>query len=329
MTSEKQKFLFIGLVLTAVLLVAGLLSAALRQTTAKAASEECIRCHVTSFNEGIQSRHLHPPFWERNCTSCHLPVAADWNKTVSAEVSQVLTGSRVDQRNLWRKTQLFSGQTGVAREHLVSLPGLEMEAAFRFRIVTSTAEPSSAEQETGLWLGLRPEDVTDFSVAQPFEISRQHFTSLPALSGPVSIYRSGNTVFVSWTTDQLLSSWIELQELEGVNANVLAESAEPGAGTAANQHPTLAEPAELAIKACYQCHPESTLGTSHPVRLYGGRDVRIPDTLPTVNGMLTCVTCHNPHGSQGKKLVREIIKTKLCVTCHYTYKNSSQSTMFD
>ena len=88
------------------------------------------------------------------------------------------------------------------------------------------------------------------------------------------------------------------------------------------------DPEDLAISVCYQCHSESTLGTSHPVRLYGGRDVRIPEELPTVDGMLTCVTCHDPHGAPGKMLVRETIKTKLCVACHYKYKNSSPSTMF-
>jgi predicted CXXCH cytochrome family protein len=146
-----------------------------------------------------------------------------------------------------------------------------------------------------------------------------------------TLYRDGDTIFISWKTSQPLYGWVELQELEGLNLSDLSESESDRTRPVdeTSPHPDLRSPEDLAITVCYQCHPDTALGNSHPVRLFGGRDVRIPLDLPTVDGMLTCVTCHNPHGSEGKMLVRETIKTKLCVACHFKYKNSSPSTMFD
>lgn len=95
-------------------------------------------------------------------------------------------------------------------------------------------------------------------------------------------------------------------------------------------HPRLREPQELTIELCLSCHSNTNLGTSHPVRLYARRgNTIIPDELPTIeDGMMTCVTCHSPHGAPASQLVREIVKTKLCVTCHIRFKNSSPATMF-
>ena len=95
-------------------------------------------------------------------------------------------------------------------------------------------------------------------------------------------------------------------------------------------HPPLREPQELTIELCLSCHSDTNLGTSHPVRLYARRgNTIIPEELPTIeDGMMTCVTCHSPHGAPASQLVREIVKTKLCVTCHIRFKNSSPATMF-
>ncbi len=205
---------------------------------------------------------------------------------------------------------------------VIRLSGLKMGSAYRFRMAVSVRGLYSQEEvEKGPWLGLKGTDIgTAESIMLP-EVS----ANLADLLKGATLYRDANTVFISWQMAQPLYGWVELQEIEGLD---LQSSFEPTAGNAGG-HPLLRSAENLSIEACYQCHPESTLGTSHPVRLYSGQDVIIPPDLPTVDGMLTCVTCHDPHGADGKMLVRTVVKTRLCVTCHIKFKNRSRSTMFD
>jgi predicted CXXCH cytochrome family protein len=280
--------------------------------------DRCVSCHVSQFNRGIEAPIQHPPFWERRCTTCHLKPGSDWPSQAQAVTSDI-SGSLVTQEPLWRKQQRYAGAQSTT-EHSAALADLDSSAVYRFRLQVgndrSTAELSSH------WLGLHS--------GQLWNSANRELTTSNGLSGAISSRIESltltaiaeNRVLVFWRTAIPSYSWLELQQLQEDSApeNQLTPEA--------NQHPPLREPDRLAINACYQCHPESELGTSHPVRLYGGQDVRIPAELPTVDGMMTCVTCHDPHGGQGKMLVRTLIKTQLCVTCHYKYKNSSPSTMF-
>lgn len=333
MTFKYQKCLSICLTAGVIsLLLGSLLIAALNQAESNAVNDECIGCHVSTFNHGIGSRQLHTPFWERQCVVCHMAEGTSWSAQASVRPMAAITTILVSQEELWRKVQTFQGATVPAFDQIIGLPGLGMSTAYRFRLAVS-AIPSNSGGEIykSLWMGLRPGEIEDLSLAGQLDANAGLATPGNDYIKTASLYRDGNTVFIAWETTQPLYGWVELQELDGLSLADLstaeAGSVEPIADT--EEHPPLRDPEDLAINACYQCHPKSVLGTSHPVRLYGGNDVRIPADLPTVDGMLTCVTCHNPHGSEGKMLVRETIKTKLCVACHYKFKNSSPSTMFD
>ncbi len=315
------------------LLLGSLLIAALNQTESNVVNDECIRCHITIFNQGIANSQLHAPFWKRQCVGCHMAEGASWSVQASQSSRDTVTGMVVDQEELWRKVQIYTGATGPVFEHLVNIPFPDMSTAYRFRIVVSPfAAKAGGEVQQSLWLGLQPDEMDEYSgLAGQVDVSDGLVAPVNEVINTASLYRNNNTVFIAWETPRLLYGWVELQELAGVSLTGLSATETLSLRLTADsgQHPPLRDPEDLAINACYQCHAESTLGTSHPVRLYSGRDVRIPDDLPTVDGMLTCVTCHNPHGSEGKMLVRETIKTRLCVACHFKYKNSSPSTMFD
>lgn len=313
------------------LLLGKLLFAAFKQAETVTAGEECIRCHVSILNQGLENRELHAPFWERQCVVCHLPSGVTWPPNLSSKTTSQITGTVVSQDNLWRKVQLYSADSGEVFDHQVSIPQLEMNTAYRFRIVVSTsAKEAGGKVYRQPWLGLRPTEVINLGDRQQIDFGPELSISVSKFIKTAFLFRDGNKVSIFWESTQPFYGWVEVQELEGLTLTDLTTTAavETPQTVDSEQHPPLRTPEELAIDACYQCHPESTLGTSHPVRLYGGQDVSIPDDLPTVDGMLTCVTCHNPHGSAGKMLVREVIKTKLCVACHYKYKNSSPSTMF-
>lgn len=298
----------------------GLLYAAWLQTPRNSVGDACIGCHVAEFNQGAANAQQHPPFRERQCAACHLAPGSSWDGATTTPAT--ITGTAVLQTPLWRKQQIFEGESH-KKEHQVTLTGLDSETAYRFRV--RVAEEKTNPLAESLWLGLKTGDVEnthsqEMSIAEGLGSSRGN--RIESLT--INII-AADTAIIFWTLAQPHGSWLELQELTADEAGTVANS---GTNASSSVHPPLRDSVELAINACYQCHPESSLGTSHPVRLYGGRDVQIPDALPTVDGMLTCVTCHDPHGAPGKMLVREVIKTKLCVTCHYTYKNSSPSTMF-
>lgn len=320
--SAQAKCLFCAFVLTGAFALS-VVYAAVVSTEEKQAGEQCIMCHVDLYNSALTQPFTHNPFIEHQCTACHLATGRDVAAFTQQTEKDFITGTRVSQDLLWRKQQKFGGDSRTF-DHLVSLSGLNPAAAYRFRILTGETPDQSSS--ASFWLGLRSQDLASvgsgqISVADGVA-GRDGTIKLLMISSVTE-----DAIIISWQTAQPLYGWLELQPLE--NADPLAiDSQNRISGSPAETHPPLRESAEAAINACYRCHPESALGTSHPVRLYGGRNVRIPEELPTVDGMLTCVTCHDPHGAPGKMLVREIIKTKLCVTCHYKYKNSSPSTMF-
>ncbi|MBA4366220.1 MAG: hypothetical protein C0403_01090 [Desulfobacterium sp.] len=115
-----------------------------------------------------------------------------------------------------------------------------------------------------------------------------------------------------------------MNELEGITGTKTSDT-----NPAGTKHPQMNDPEAASIDACYSCHTLESLGTTHSIRVYSGNNTKIPSDLPTVKGgMITCVTCHHPHGGEAKYFVRKIITTKLCISCHYSFKGTSKSTTF-
>ncbi|MBW1718383.1 MAG: hypothetical protein JRJ43_02305 [Deltaproteobacteria bacterium] len=76
----------------------------------------------------------------------------------------------------------------------------------------------------------------------------------------------------------------------------------------------------LTIDSCYQCHPPVALGVSHPVGVPTKKTTTIPDDLPTLKGgIITCVTCHDSHGTNFKYFARKKVTRDICNTCHKGY----------
>jgi len=100
------------------------------------------------------------------------------------------------------------------------------------------------------------------------------------------------------------------QKLESISRHAPAASGSCAAchgsfHTGASQ----AHNADEEVALCVSCHPQSTVGYSHPV---GARFVD-----PITKGPLTCTsTCHDPHGSQNRFLGRIADGARLCLACH-------------
>lgn len=292
------------------------------------ANEQCIQCHMGMWNKAIALPSQHLPFLDRQCTVCHLEVISAVSVVqVEGGAATLFTGSAVNQGPQWAKRQVFKGPVDLTGGQRFVLSGLQAAARYRFRVVSEdAAAPANQARTITPWLGLLPQEVLSGG-----QIDCQTLSLSRAADGEVQ---------VAWHGAAGVRGWVEVEEFGKGGMEPAADLAQPAgaptvaAGAATKEpgggHPLMRSPAETAIEVCYSCHPQSALGTSHPVRIYShGEDTRIPDELPTVeNGMITCVTCHNPHAAVGKQLVREKVETKLCVACHINFQGSSLSTIF-
>ncbi len=84
-------------------------------------------------------------------------------------------------------------------------------------------------------------------------------------------------------------------------------------------HDELRERKEWAIDACYRCHPPEELGLSHPVGIEPKDTTTIPEDLPMEGGVITCATCHKPHGGDRKYFAQKEITKEICIACHAGY----------
>lgn len=87
-----------------------------------------------------------------------------------------------------------------------------------------------------------------------------------------------------------------------------------------------------------KCHSKEKLGRTHPTDVEPKKGMKIPEDLHLDENMrITCVTCHNPHGSWtspipmvagGPKLIGSVqyrsyflrrtnVGSALCYTCHF------------
>lgn len=72
---------------------------------------------------------------------------------------------------------------------------------------------------------------------------------------------------------------------------------------------------ETSLASCKNCHIQGP--ASHPVGVSSSASVRINENLPTgEGGVITCVTCHTPHGGKLKFLARVDFKRDMCIMCH-------------
>ena len=313
-----------------IFLLLGAISASTQNlSTVSQLNDQCVMCHVNTYNEGMAQKYKHQPFFERQYVHCH--VVEDAQQALAAmQEALPVTGEVVSQETVWAKRTVLPGTAEPSRTHMAVVQRLDSNAEYRFRIVLNQDNDRQGSSAVpSLWLGLRPAEVAASNApGGPTEVTDLTKKTSGMISSLELYQEGGSTVFFSWQTDSPLFSWLEL---ENVESSVTATSdATQSAEAETPAHPKLRDPEDLTIEVCYTCHSPGELGTSHPVRLYAkhGKTI-IPRDLPTIeDGMMTCVTCHGAHGAPGKQLVREAVQTKLCVACHIEFKGSSKATTF-
>jgi len=290
-------------------------------------NEQCVLCHIDVVEKSMTLPDQHKPFFERNCTVCHLAPELASASSLRASTDGMRKGSEVPQVTLWRKRRVEKSPVR-QHEHTVAIKGLDPVGRYRFHVVAKSVDGTVATEWFSLIMSDVPNSVMELPVHTGDTSSGNPFISARLLQA------SPTAVFVNWTTRGETEGRVELEELEGIDiqdGRVVTKRLDSAqvSESATSPHPPLNRPINLAIDICYNCHPQSELGTSHPVRVYArSRKTDVPDDLPTVEGMVTCATCHHPHAGPGEKLIREKIKTKVCVACHTGFRRTSRSTMF-
>jgi len=81
-------------------------------------------------------------------------------------------------------------------------------------------------------------------------------------------------------------------------------------------HLLLTDPFELNTQQCYICH-NSYKELSHPVNVFPKPGMVIPPEYPTLpDGRISCMTCHNKHGSNNPFRTLKEHNRDLCIGCH-------------
>ncbi len=81
-------------------------------------------------------------------------------------------------------------------------------------------------------------------------------------------------------------------------------------------HPLLGSWIRASTESCAACHPPDEM-SSHPVNVSPKPGMRLPadyQTLP--NGRISCITCHEEHGSDNPYRLRRRTSRELCIGCH-------------
>ncbi len=128
---------------------------------------------------------------------------------------------------------------------------------------------------------------------------------VPPRAGKISLFRveGSNDLYVRVSADEDVKATLFVTESVKMD--------EHGFG--------LLPPRKAQIDVCIRCHPQ---GVSHPVgiRSRSGSTV-IPPDLPTIQGgVMTCITCHYPHGGNRRYFARMEMKRAICITCHIERK---------
>ena len=295
------------------------------------ANGRCVSCHSETVDLDFTKRNLHIPFFDRQCIACHLEDNSELPTSgVANALKHQITGMVVSQQSMWRKRVRFQGAGEETTDHLVVANGLDLDRAYRFRIISaSTLNSDTGEEPSSKWMGLLPAEVHQ---DMPMDLPVRN-TGLTAADGvtvqSLRLGRTGGFIVVTWQTDSLSSGWLEVEALEEVGLADMPQSEGNDIESVTKifseeDHTDMRDPMDITIDVCYSCHLTSTLSSSHPIGIYSrSSSTRIPDDLPTVDGLLTCVTCHHPHSSDGKALTRKRVVTELCIACHFKFNRYS------
>jgi predicted CXXCH cytochrome family protein len=212
-----------------------------------------------------------------------------------------------------RYGQYTSEDNALVKGHSKNVYELEIGKDYHYRVVSRDVFGNEAVSGD---FHFSTEDVSPVKVSTEAWEDKWDETILSMRDGALFLLGSEVGVYVETSRPTRISvEYVKVEE----PAVELAAQASSVADTE-DIHDDLREGKDLTIDACYQCHPPEGLGVSHPVGIKPSSNTTIPDDLPTLEGgVLTCVTCHTPHGGIREYFARKDFSKDICISCHKGY----------
>ena len=85
-------------------------------------------------------------------------------------------------------------------------------------------------------------------------------------------------------------------------------------------HVTYDNTGKMQLKAslnelCIECHPDRRGSKEHKVDI--APSMKVVGLPLSKDGMMTCVTCHDPHEKSGYPMLLRVDPAELCLKCHF------------
>ncbi len=177
------------------------------------------------------------------------------------------------------------------KEHTVRLSGIRKADRYRYRIIVMDVFGNRSISEGVLFAGEKKESIGVDAMSEDGDRVAE-----PA----IKVFRPAPGA------DLCLHLMAPKPVMVSVSIREIIENTKHGYGLRSARYAN--------IHVCTQCH---RAGISHPVGVRNTRaDIDIPEDLPTIEaGVITCVTCHYPHGGD-KPYFARFDFDEICEMCH-------------
>ncbi len=217
-------------------------------------------------------------------------------EAVISWATNVPATSEVEYGTAKKHTNRFTSGDIYTKKHLVTLNRLRHKRKYRYRIISRDISGNILQSK---------EYILDTSNAftGTGETMSEDRADHPSINNMQAFKIKGRGVYLEISANKPVKFSIGLKEVKEKNDGQCY-------GSPATRYST--------INACLKCHPQDS---SHPVGVRSGRPgIVVPDDVATIEkGLITCTTCHYPHGGENLYFARMDFKKNMCAKCHVGY----------
>ena len=217
-------------------------------------------------------------------------------KAVISWNTDVPTAFKVEYGTSTKQRKVLTSNKTYSREHKAVLTGLRHKTKYTFTITSKDMNGKTLRSEEHSFDTSRAFNLTYIKAKS----ENDHDTGPRIFNAELMNIGKSKDIFIRiWSNEPV---WFNLSvtEFKGEETRPCNKFVQTRTST---------------IKVCEECHAQNA---SHPVGVRSKNpDINIPDELPVIeNGVITCVTCHFPHGGEIAYYLRIKFSKEICVKCH-------------